>query len=131
VAIRPIPKKIEGPIYAIIRIVVGFLFLCHVLQKRFGAFGGSGRPHGLFLAAWIIELVCGAMILIGLFGSFAAFIAAGEMAVAYFHVHAHMGPWLRPIVNHGELAVAYCFVFLYIAARGSGPFSVDSLLWRE
>jgi putative oxidoreductase len=71
------------------------------------------------------------MILIGLFGSFAAFIAAGEMAVAYFHVHAHMGPWLRPIVNHGELAVAYCFVFLYIAARGSGPFSVDSLLWRE
>jgi len=128
---RPILSKLEAPIYAFLRIVVGFLFLCHGLQKLFGAFGGSGRPHGLFLAAGAIECVCGALILIGLVGSLAAFIAAGEMAVAYFHVHAKMGFWLWPIVNHGELAVAYCFVFLYIAARGSGSLSVDSLLGRK
>jgi putative oxidoreductase len=128
---RPILSKLEAPIYVFLRIVVGFLFLCHGLQKLFGAFGGSGRPHGLPLAAGVIECVCGTLVLIGLVGSLAAFIAAGEMAVAYFYVHAKMGFWLWPIVNHGELAVAYCFVFLYIAARGSGPLSVDSLLGRK
>jgi putative oxidoreductase len=90
-------------------------------------------PHPLpplLLAAGIIEFVGGALILIGFFGSFAAFICSGEMAVAYFLGHAKDGGFF-PIVNKGELAVLYCFVFLYIAAVGSGIWSVDALRKRR
>jgi len=73
-----------------------------------------------------IELVGGTLIMIGLFTGIAAFIACGMMAVAYFMVHFSIGTFL-PLANHGELAVLYCFVFLYLAARGSGVWSVDSL----
>jgi putative oxidoreductase len=125
---QPLLNKWAEPIYGLMRIVVGFLFLCHGLQKIFGMFGMPGRAQGLFLAAGIIECVCGALILIGLLGSLAALIASGEMAVAYFLAHAHGG--VLPIVNHGELAVLYCFIFLYIAARGSGSLSVDAL-WKR
>lgn len=125
---QPILSKFAGPIYVLLRVVIAFLYLCHGLQKVFGMFGMAGRAHGFFLVAGIIECVCGALILIGLLGSLAAFIAAGEMAVAYFYAHAHASLW--PVVNHGELAVAYCFVFLYIAALGSGSLSMDALLKR-
>jgi putative oxidoreductase len=69
------------------------------------------------------------MIALGLFAGWAAFIASGEMAVAYFMVHAKGGFW--PIVNKGELAVVYCFLFLYMAARGAGPYSVDAMMRRR
>jgi putative oxidoreductase len=126
---RPILNCWAGPIYGITRIVIGFLFLCHGMQKLFGVPGGHMGVHGLFLVAGVIEFVCGALILIGLAGSLAAFVASGEMAVAYFLAHARGGFW--PLVNRGELAVAYCFIFLLIAAQGSGSLSLDALLKRE
>jgi putative oxidoreductase len=116
-------------VYAIFRIVVGFLFMLHGCQKFFGwppAKQPGGPLEGLMIVAAIIELVGGFLVMIGFFSSFAAFIASGMMAVAYFMVHQPMGP--LPIVNNGEPAVLYCFAFLYIAARGSGVWSVDSLM---
>jgi putative oxidoreductase len=124
-------QRYEQPIYALLRVVAGFLFFCHGAQKVFGVFGGHGGgslPPMIMVAGWI-ELVGGALIALGLFGAIAAFIASGEMAVAYFMAHAPGG--ILPIVNKGEPAVLYCFVFLYIAARGSGPFSVDAMLARR
>jgi len=85
-----------------------------------------GGVAGLLLVAGVIELVGGFLILIGFFSSFAAFIASGMFAVAYFTVHQPMGTF--PIQNQGELAVAYCFACLYIASRGSGVWSVDSIM---
>ena len=113
--------------YAALRIVAGAMFACHGAQKILGAFGGprmTGNPQ--MLVAGLIELVGGILIAVGLLAGWAAFVASGEMAVAYFKVHAPGGFW--PIQNHGELAVLYCFVFLFIAARGSGPISLDALL---
>jgi putative oxidoreductase len=121
-------QRFEEPIYALLRVIAGFLFACHGAQKILGAFGGhggGGLPPLMMVGGWI-ELAGGALIALGLFGAIVAFIASGEMAVAYFMAHAPSGFW--PIVNHGELAVLYCFVFLYIAAHGSGRFSVDALL---
>jgi len=121
---KPILGKIETPIYALMRFVVGGLFACHGAQKLFGAFGGQVMVHNpLMLAAGIIEFGGGLLIAIGLLTSVAAFIASGEMAVAYFMVHARGGFW--PIVNKGEPAVLYCFIFLYIAAHGAGRFAVE------
>lgn len=110
-------------VYAIFRIVVGLLFSFHGMQKIFGAFGAQQPPlASLAGLAGVIELVCGILVMIGLFTSWAAFLASGEMAIAYFMVHQPQGSW--PIENKGELAALYCFVFLYIAARGAGPWSV-------
>ena len=112
--------------YALMRFVVGALFACHGAQKLFGALGGKAMTSDpMMLAAGIIEFGGGLLIALGLFASWAALLASGEMAVAYFKVHAPGGFW--PIVNKGELAVLYCFVFLYIASHGSGAYSVDHL----
>jgi len=114
-----------GPqLYALMRIAVGLLFACHGAQKLFGVLGG----HRVLLAsqfgiAGIVEFVGGLMIAIGFLTGTAAFIASGEMAYAYFTQHIPRG--LVPIQNAGELAVLYCFVFLYIAARGVGIWGVD------
>jgi putative oxidoreductase len=114
------------PVYALLRFVSGALFACHGAQKLFGALGGHQALNDpKLLTAGIIEFVGGLLIALGLLASFAAFLASGEMAVAYFQVHAPNGFW--PIINKGELAIVYCFLFLYIAARGSGRFSLDSL----
>jgi putative oxidoreductase len=123
--------RIELAAFAALRIVSGTLFAFHGLQKL------AGWPRGGHVAALgsqmgiggVIELVCGTLITIGLFARPAAFLAAGEMAVAYVQFHwkftfAH-SMWL-PIVNHGEPAVIYGFVFLFIAAHGAGVASVDS-----
>ena len=111
-------------LYALLRVVAGVLFACHGAQKLLGVFGGKQVPlmtqAGL---AGVIELGGGIMIAIGLFASLAAFIASGEMAVAYFQAHTPRG--LLPIQNQGELAALYCFLFLYIAARGNGMCSVQ------
>jgi putative oxidoreductase len=109
--------------FAALRIVAGFLFLCHGAQKLFGAFGGHRTHLPLLVAAAIIEFAGGILIILGLLTRFAAFIASGEMAVGYFMQHAPNG--FLPIQNGGELAVIYCFVFLFIACHGAGKFAVD------
>ena len=112
--------------YSLMRVMMGFMLTCHGVQKLFGLLEGHGHAHGLLLLAGVIEFLGGLLIALGLLASPAALIAAGEMAVAYFLVHARMSFW--PILNYGEIVVANCFVFLYIAARGSGALSLDSLI---
>ena len=110
--------------YALMRIVVGFLFACHGAQKLFGALGGQQQPlMSMMGLAGVIEFFGGIMIAIGFQTGTAAFIASGMMAAAYFMAHAPNAP--LPIQNQGELAAVYAFVFLYIAARGSGIWAVD------
>jgi putative oxidoreductase len=114
----------ESIAYAALRIVSGFLFSCHGAQKLFGAFGGHQTLHNpLMLTAGIIEFGCGILILLGFFTNIAALIASGEMAVAYFTQHFPKG--FIPIQNGGELAVIYCFVFLFIATHGGGKYAVQ------
>jgi putative oxidoreductase len=109
--------------YAALRAVAGFLFLFHGLQK-FGLVGGQQVDLMSRLgAAAVIEVVAGVLIMIGLLTVPAAFVASGEMAVAYFLAHQPRGGW--PIQNGGELAVLFCFLFLHIATQGPGRFSVD------
>lgn len=116
-------------LYAVLRIVSGFLFACHGAQKLFGMFGGQRVTQPLMVAAGIIEFAGGLLIAAGLFTSIAAFICSGQMAVAYFMAHAPQGFW--PIQNQGEMAALYCFVFLYIAAHGAGPLSIDRTRQRR
>jgi len=112
--------------FVLLRIIAGLAFAQHGAQKLFGLLGGQAvelaSQRGL---AGIIEFVGGIMIALGLFTSPVAFIASGEMAWAYFQNHAPRGIW--PIQNGGELAVLYCFIFLYFAAVGSGKLSIDSI----
>lgn len=124
--------RFEPQIYAIMRIIVGFLFVWHGTQKLFG-FPPPKQPvplDALMGVAGTIELVGGLLILFGLFAGFAAFIASGMTAVAYFLAHFKLDIFL-PLQNGGELAVLYCFIFLYIAARGSGVWSLDALFKRS
>jgi putative oxidoreductase len=110
--------------YGLLRIVAGLLFACHGAQKLFGVLGGQQvQLASKFGLAGVIELVGGVLIAAGIFTSPLAFIASGEMAFAYFQAHAPRGLW--PIQNGGELAVLYCFLFLYFAARGNGALSVQ------
>jgi putative oxidoreductase len=126
----PLSRFVE-PLYAIMRIVIGWLFAMHGFQKTFGAFGGQTPPVASMAgAAGIIELVAGLLIMLGLAAGVAAFIASGEMAAAYFIAHAGQGGFW-PIQNRGELAVVYCFIFLFIAAKGAGIWSVDGGMRRR
>ncbi|MEP6787836.1 MAG: DoxX family protein [Acidobacteriota bacterium] len=115
-------------IYSIFRIVFGFVFMLYGTQKLFD-WPSSGKPAaalgGLMMVAAIIELVGGFLIIIGFFSGLAAFVASGEMAVAYFMAHQPNGAF--PVQNGGVAAVLFCFAFLYIASRGSGVWSVDSI----
>jgi putative oxidoreductase len=115
--------------YALLRIVAGLMFAMHGSQKLLGwpPSRNAMQLDSLTRVAGVIELVGGLMIALGLFASIAAFIASGEMAVAFFKVHFSEAAPL-PIQNGGELAVLYCFLFLYIATHGSGTWSVDSLI---
>jgi putative oxidoreductase len=116
--------RFSPQIYAILRIVSGLLFACHGAAKLFGVLGGPQVPlQSQFGLAGIIEVVCGILIAIGFLTGYAAFLASGEMAAAYFIAHAPRGPW--PMRNAGEPAVLYCFLFLYIASRGAGIWGVD------
>ena len=115
--------------FAILRIIAGLLFVAHGGQKVFGWFGGQPFPLGsLFGLAGIIEIVFGILITIGLLTSFAAFIASGQMAVAYFIGHFPKSFW--PLENEGEPAVLFCFIFLFIATHGAGIWSVDAARGR-
>ena len=120
-------EKYSGYVYAVMRLMVGLMFACHGLQKLFGMFGGKGGAHGLMLFGGIIEVGGGFLIALGLLTRPAAFLASGMMAVAYFMAHFPSHP--VPLVNKGELAVVYCFVFLYIFFRGGGPWSLDALIF--
>ena len=113
--------------YALMRIIAGFLFLWHGAQKLFGfpTPMPAGVPAFIIYGAGPIELVGGILIMIGLFTRWAAFVASGQMAVAYWMVHGTRA--LLPIQNEGELAALYCFVFLFIASRGGGIWSIDAL----
>jgi putative oxidoreductase len=112
-----------------LRVVSGFLFACHGLQKVFGMFGGFGEGGGhaplwsQFWLAGLIELTGGTLIALGVRTQLAAFVCCGEMAVAYFTAHQLHG--LLPIQNHGETAVLYCFIFLFLATNGGGKFSLE------
>ncbi|MDQ3280134.1 MAG: DoxX family protein [Acidobacteriota bacterium] len=118
-------------ILGIMRFISGVMFTCYGAQKLFGAFGGipPGAPAYVVYIAGTIELVGGALIAIGLLTRAAAFLSSGLMAAAYFMGHASGGFW--PHANGGELAVLYCWLFLYIAAAGAGAFALDNLIWRK
>lgn len=117
-------KSYQDQTYALMRIVSGFIFLCHGSQKilNFPALGHELPAH-IHWVAGPIELVGGALIMIGLFTGPAAFLASGLMAVAYWTAHFSAENYL-PLLNRGDAAVLYCFVFLYISAKGSGIWSV-------
>ncbi len=120
-------SRFSPQLLALLRIFAGLLFLAHGLVKLFG-FPEGAQPGqvplaSLFGVGAVIELVTGTLIVLGLFTRPAAFIAAGQMAVAYWMFHAPSG--FLPILNGGELAIIYCFVFLYIAAAGPGAFALD------
>jgi len=118
--------KHQDKIFALMRIVVGFLFLCHGAQKLFGVFGGQTQPLlSMMGAAGLIEFIGGLLVMVGLFSNLAAFICSGQMAVAYFMYHFPKG-WI-PISNGGELAALYCWVFLFISAYPARTWSLDSL----
>ena len=110
--------------YALLRIVTGFLFIWHGAQKLFDFPIAFAYPplNPMMYAAGSIEVIGGALVMIGLFTRPAAFICSGTMAVAYWMVHGSNGFW--PIMNGGELAALFCFVFLFIAARGTGIWGV-------
>ena len=115
-------------IHDTVRIVAGVLFFQHGAQKIFGVLGAEASVEltSLLGLAGVIELVAGALIALGLFTPWAAFIASGQMAAAFFIAHAPRGLW--PIENQGEPAVLFCFLFLYLASRDSGEWSLDRML---
>ncbi len=126
-------SKLEEPAYTALRAVTGFLFVFHGLQKLFGWLTKNPTPD-VFSQLWVggaIELVCGVLVVVGLGTRFAALLSTGTMAVAYFQFHfkgeAADWHWI-PAVNGGEKAALYCFVFLFIAARGPGRLALDNRL---
>lgn len=117
-------KPYEAHTYALLRIVAGLLFLWHGSQKLFGfPLPVPDAPAFVLYVAGPIELVGGILVMMGLFTGWAAFVCSGQMAAAYWMAHGANA--LFPLVNKGELAALYCFVFLFIAARGPGIWSVD------
>lgn len=122
-------ERLEPYAYALLRIVAGTMFTFHGMQKLFGVLGKSAAPFGTQMwLGGVIELVGGALIAVGLFTRPAALLASGTMAVAYFQFHWKMDLShyrFLPIINKGEAAALYCFVFLFIAARGAGIWAFD------
>lgn len=119
---------------SVLRIVAAFLFTAHGAQKLFGflappTWAGAPAAFSMIWVAGVLEFFGGLLLLVGLFTRPVAFILSGLMAAAYFMGHAPGGFW--PLQNKGELAVLYCFVFLYLAAAGGGPWSVDRALRRD
>jgi putative oxidoreductase len=115
----------------LLRMVAGSLFMLHGAQKLFGLFGGLGGNETsaplltLMWFAGVLEFFGGLCILLGLFTRPVAFLLSGEMAVAYFKAHAPRG--FLPLLNHGEAAVLYCFIFFFLAVAGGGQFTLDEL----
>ncbi|MEU7772021.1 DoxX family protein [Micromonospora taraxaci] len=129
-------SRLGGPTLSLFRIVIGLLFALHGLTSVFGLFGGNPMtgqavPVGTWPGWWaaLIQLVCGTLVLVGLFTRPAALLASGSMAYAYFVVH--QPDHLLPLQNGGELSALFCWSFLLVAALGSGPWALDSLLFRR
>ena len=114
-------SRLQAPLLSVLRIVSAYLFIWHGTAKVFI----SGNP--MMIAAAALELVGGTLLLLGLFTRPVAFLLSGQMAVAYFMAHAAQGNVLMPMANSGELAVLFCFVFLYLSAAGGGNLSLDHL----
>jgi putative oxidoreductase len=131
-----LPVAFTGVIQSLFRMVIGLLFVCHGAASVFGIFGGSmGSGHAITAGTWpgwyaaMIQMVAGALVLLGLATRPAAVVASGSMAYAYFTVHQEHG--LLPILNGGEPAVMFCWTFLLIAMLGPGPLALDTLLRRS
>jgi putative oxidoreductase len=128
-------RAFEPYLRSVLRIITGFMFSLHGCQKLFGFFGGLGgggaKVHffSLMWLAGFLETFGGLLILLGLLTTPVALILCGEMAVAYFKQHFPGG--FFPIQNRGELAVLYCFVFLYLFSAGAGPLSLDAVIFRR
>ena len=121
-----VPPAWAPRLLSLLRIVAGFIFMLHGAQKLLGFPAPFPMPlpaFSLFWFAGVLELLGGALILIGLLTRPVAFVLSGEMAFAYFMGHAPKSFW--PVLNGGDAAILYCFVFLYLAAAGTGPWSVD------
>jgi putative oxidoreductase len=128
----PIPASWTPSLLSLFRIVAAFLFIAHGTQKLFN-FPVTQATTTVALFSWlgvagVLETFGGALLLLGILTRPVAFVLAGEMAIAYVRMHAPAGFW--PLLNFGELSALYCFAFLYIAAAGGGPWSVDALLKR-
>ena len=117
------------PAFALVRFFAGVLYACHGAQKLFGVLGGTVATAPLMKVAGAIEFGGGLLIALGLLTSWAALLASGQMAAAYFMAHAPGGFW--PIQNKGELAIVYCFFFLFVWAHGGGRYSLDAALRRD
>src|ERR1700730_15147670 len=128
-------NRFADPVYCIVRLIVGLTYACHGGQKLFGFPGGGHGVDGLAFIAGIIELVCGLLIAFGLFTRIGAFLASGEMAVAYFMFYVGVVPTPEakffPIMNGGELALLYCWVFFFIIFYGGGRWSIDARWCKE
>ena len=122
--------RFAGPVYSILRLLAGLMFACWGAKLVLGMFGGTPPPVEpiLIVAGWI-ELIGGFLIAIGLLTRLAAFICSGIMAVAYFMVHAPNG--FFPILNKGELAVFYCWLFFFVVFYGPGSWSIDALIGKR
>ncbi|MEO6969799.1 MAG: DoxX family protein [Chthoniobacterales bacterium] len=127
-------NRFADPVYCIVRVVFGLIYACHGGQKLLAFPGGGHGVAGIAFVAGIIELIGGFLIAFGLFARLAAFLASGEMAVAYFIFYVgEMPTWQAkffPIMNGGELAVLYCWFFFFIIFYGPGRWSVEAL-WRK
>jgi putative oxidoreductase len=126
-------NRFTDPVYCLMRLLVGLMFFCHGAQKVLGMFAKPGQPPGppdmlTTVGGWI-EVICGLLIAIGLLMRPAAFLASGMMAVAYFMVHSPNS--FFPLVNRGEAAVLYCFVFFFMIFYGSGRISLDALIFKR
>ena len=127
-------SKFAAPVYCIMRVIVGLLYASHGGQKLLGFPGGGHGAGGMALIAGVIELVCGLLIAFGLLTRLAAFLASGEMAVAYFMFYVgaveSAAAKFFPIMNGGDLPLVLCWLFFFMVFYGSGRWSIDAM-WRE
>ncbi len=122
-------EKLRPYLLSILRIVAALLFIQHGLSKLFGFPAAGPRLGGLLILAALLEAAGGLLLLVGAWTRIVAFILSGEMAFAYFMAHAPRS--FFPIVNGGDLAILYCFVFLYLAFAGGGPLSLDRMVLKQ
>ncbi len=128
-----IPGWLQGAVHSLLRVTTGALFMQHGVQKLFGlllspdrTWNGAPAAFSQMWFAGVLEVFGGGLIVLGLFTRPVALLLAGEMAIAYFQAHAPRGSW--PILNGGESAALFCFIYLYLFAVGAGPYSLDNAL---